>query len=153
YALGERPDVLFVSPKLLLAPWYHARIERALGAPLPPIRDKVLNVADLFEAILRTGRPVFVTDLFAPKVVAAHPSYPVGPLIRVAPSAADVPPPDALEALNLDLAARFAREPWPPPGPEQWSDALLGDYARPWETLAAVFGGMGDAERAKANAQ
>jgi hypothetical protein len=166
YALGERPDVAFVDPQLLLAPWYHARIERVLGVKLPEVtsrsspdqpprdaRDRTLSVVALVDALLATGRPVLVTDLFSPKGLGRYASYPIGPLVRLVANGAIVPLPDDLERMNLALAARFAHEPLPLVGPEPWSDALAGDYARPWEALAQAFARAGDRGRAAANVQ
>lgn len=156
YALGLRPDVVFVNPRMLLMPWYHERIERALGTPLPQVVDRELRVVPLVDALLGSGRPVFITDDFAPAALSQYPSYPVGPLIRLVTSWRDVPSPDRLAALNLDLARRFAREPTPLPGREPWCDELLDDYARPWRALAEyarTHGDPGDARENDARAE
>jgi hypothetical protein len=152
YALGARPDVVFVSPRLLLAPWYRARIERQLGVAIAVRdgRDRVLDVTALLDTLLATGRPLFVTDPFS-EAIARFPSYPIGPLIRIVPRREEVPSPAALEAMNLDASARFVREPEPVAGPEPWGDALAADYARPWEVLAVAFRVMGDEARAEAS--
>jgi len=153
YARGERPDVAFVNARLLLAPWYHARIERVLGVPLPEPRDRSLDVGAVLDALIATGRPIFVTDWFAPSALARFASYPIGPLIRIVPRGEAVPSPDDVERANLALSARFEREPLPLPGPEPWSDALAEDYARPWRALAQMFAQQGDGARAEANAR
>ncbi len=151
YALGLRPDVVFVNPRMLLAPWYHERIERALGMPLPPVVNRELKVVSVMDALLASGRPVFITDDFAPAALAQYPAYPVGPLVRLDTSWRDVPSPDRLAAMNLDLARRFAREPTPLPGSEPWCDELLEDYARPWRALADYARGRGDPDGAREN--
>ena len=151
YALGLRPDVVFVNPRLLLAPWYHERVERALGTALPPVVNRELRVVPLVDALLGSGRPVFITDDFAPAALAQYPSYPVGPLVRLLTNWRDVPSPARLAAINLDLARRFEREPTPLPGPEPWCDDLLQDYARPWRALADYARGHDDPEGAREN--
>ncbi|HEX8794299.1 MAG TPA: DUF2723 domain-containing protein [Polyangiaceae bacterium] len=151
YALDMRPDVVFVNPRMLLAPWYHERIERALGMPLPPVVNRELRVVPLVDALLGSGRPVFITDDFAPAALAQVPSYPVGPLVRLVTSWRDVPAPDHLAAMNLDLAHHFAYEPAPVPGPEPWCDELLADYARPWRALADYARAHGEPDDAREN--
>jgi hypothetical protein len=151
YALGLRPDVVFVNPRMLLTPWYHERIERALGTALPEVVNRELRVVSLVDALLGSGRPVFITGDFAPAALAQYPSYPVGPLVRLVTSWHEVPSPDRLAAMNLDLAHRFAREPTPLPGPEPWCDELLQDYARPWRALADYARGHGDPDGAREN--
>ena len=153
YARGARPDVTFVSARLLLSPWYHARIERALGVALPDVQEHSLDVVALLERLLATGRPVFVTDWFSPKALDRIPSYPMGPLVRLVPRAEDVLSPEEVETENLAFAARFRREALPLAGPEPWSDELAADYARPWDALAQMFSRRGDAARAEANAR
>lgn len=151
YALGLRPDVVFVNPRMLLLPWYHERIERALATALPPVTNGELQIVPVMDALLGSGRPVFVTDDFAPAALAQYPSYPVGPLIRLATSWRDVPSPDRLTATNLDFARRFSYEPTPVPGPEPWCDDLLDDYARPWRALADYARHHGDPDGAREN--
>ena len=144
YALGLRPDVVFVNPRLLLTPWYHERIQRALQIALPEVVNRELRVVSLVDALLASGRPVFLTDDFAPAALAQYPSYPIGPLVRLVTSWGDVPSPERLTAMNLDLSHRLVREPTPLPGPEPWCDELLQDYARPWRTLADYARSHGD---------
>jgi hypothetical protein len=153
FARGERPDVTFVNPRLLFTTWYRARIETALGLKLPPVRADALDVNALFQGLLATGRPVFVTDWFSPKVFGRLPSYPVGPLVRFVASRSEVPPPEVVEAQNIEASARFVREPLPLPGPEPWNDALVQDYIRPWDALAGLFAKRGDIDRAAVDAR
>jgi len=148
YALGLRPDVVFVNPRMLFEPWYLERIERAVGTSLPRPRGRELDVVATIGALVATGRPVLVADLFSPSAIARFPSYPLGPLIRLVPSPSDVPAPDQVLEANDALAARFEREPLPPPGPDPWGDALLPDYARPWTSLADLYARAGDPARA-----
>ncbi len=148
YALGLRPDVLFVNPRMLFEPWYFERVQRAVAAPLPAPVDRKLDVPAMLGALLATGRPVFVTDLFSPAAIARFPSYPVGPLIRLRATPAEVPSPDRVLEENEAWSARFEREPRPWPGPEPWGDDLVSDYARPWLSLADAFAQAGDPQRA-----
>ena len=150
YALGLRPDVVFVNPRMLFEPWYLERVERSVGVPLPRPHDRQLDVVATLGALLRTGRPVLVADLFSPSAITRFPSYPVGPLIRIVPDPSDVPPPERVLDENEALAARFEREPLPLAGPDPWGDALLPDYARPWTSLADVYARAGDPDRAAA---
>lgn len=150
YALGARPDVVFVNPRMLFEPWYAERIERAVGVPLPRPRDRELDMVAYFAALLATGRPVMVCDLFSTTGTARFPSYPIGPLVRLLPRLEDVPGPERVLRDNEALAGRFEHEPWPPPGPDPWGDALLQDYARPWLALADQYERAGHPEQAAA---
>ena len=112
-----------------------ARLDaRRRAAPRRHARDGAPGVRD--RRVLRRGR--------------ARPSYPIGPLIRLVASPADLPSPDDVERANAALADRFAREPLPLPGPEPWSDALAVDFARPWDALANLFDCRGESARAAA---
>jgi hypothetical protein len=151
YALGLRPDVTFINPNLLTTAWYRERIRRATGVRIPEMRARKLDLAETMLALFSTGRPLVVTDVFAPKVIGSFPTYPIGPLVRLVARPEDVPSVPELERRNVELAARFEREPWPPPGPDPWSDALRDDYARPFVALAEAYSHAGDEVRAQLN--
>lgn len=150
YALGLRPDVVFINPRLLLGDWYPPRISRQLGLEVErgKGKDRVLDAAALTVQMLGTRRAIFFTDWFATGLDRSLPSYPLGPLIRIVPRASDVPEPHALLALNLDVDAQLELEPSPPSSPRTWAGDIAADYARPWRVLANAFRSQDDPERA-----
>jgi hypothetical protein len=157
YALGERPDAVFVNPKLLLGSWYPPRVSRLLGIeivrgePTPGRPDyPTLSVPKLTAQLLATGRPLFFTDWFVKGFEKNVPSYPVGPLIRVLDDPRQVPQPDSLLAMNSAAAAQLDGPTVPPADPGTWGGDLAGDYARPWRVLAEAFERDGRSERAAA---
>lgn len=155
--LGLRRDVTFVDPRMLHYGWYHRRSsERARLALVAPTGGSLDTVA-LADGVLEAGRPLYLTDAFTKAILSTHPSYPVGPLVRVLPKGARPPPPDALEAMNEAIFARFRLEPTPPDDPTSWAGDCRLAYARPWVALAEARAASGDragalraAERAEA---
>jgi hypothetical protein len=148
-ALGLRDDVEFVGPHLLFADWYSQRLSARLGFPVvhgerAPGADHPSFVGSaLLQQLVETGRPVFLTDWFAKGLDTSFPSYPIGPLVRVVGSPADVPDPKKLLALNEALFDRFDIEPTPAPK-STWSAVRAASYARPWALLAEAFERQGD---------
>ncbi len=151
-ALGVRRDVLYIDPWLLLLPAPRARVERALGRPLPPLRGRTVDTRALALAVLSTGRPLFLTDVFTPAIVRSFPTYPLGTLIRVLPPGEALPDPGALAAMNDRVFAGY-RVRRAEGAVDPWFALAYADYARPWGALAAVFGQRGDTVRAEACAQ
>lgn len=149
-ALGMRQDVVFVSARLLLAPWYRKRAAEQLGFALPEPNAGTLDLRQVVNTLLASGRPVAVTGLLAPGITDGFSTYPLGPLIRVLPPTSLPPDPDSLERENRELFARMEIEARPPSDPEGFAGRLHDDYARPWLTLAQVFAARGEAERATA---
>ena len=149
-AIGTRPDVVFINPWLLLGDWYAERASRQLGISVVRAHDGVVNADALFTQLLGTGRPVFVTDWFAPGVDKLRPSYPLGPVIRLVESPAELPAPAQLASMNDAKLATFVFED-DLPERGTWAGDLQADYARPWVVLQGAFLHTGDlaaAERA-----
>ena len=93
---GLRPDVAFVCSGLLRRDWYRvAWARRRLPMPIDP-------GAPLGEALLRTGRPVFV-DRGLTGLLAAYPSYPFGLAFRVLPRGERPPSAHEIARINRDL--------------------------------------------------
>lgn len=160
-ALDVRPDVTFLSPALLLSEWYPPRVSAELGFPvvhgvtLPGDAHPTLAGGALLAQLVASERPVFLTDWYAAGLETKFPSYPIGPLIRVVASPAELPSPSALLAENDALFARFDLEPTRPPR-DTWVAARTAAYARPWNVLAGAFERAGDsvtAERCRARAR
>jgi hypothetical protein len=144
-----RPDVTYIDPHLLGYDWYRRRASTELGAPISasvgePSRDAIA----LVEAALSLGRPVLLTDVFEPSLVSAFPSYPIGTLVRLLPRGAPTPTPEKVEQENVTVFADFRR--WRSAG-DEWADAVLPAYGRPWVALARVFERRGEPARARAN--
>jgi hypothetical protein len=149
-ALGLRPDVVYVSARLLLAPWYRKRAVERLGFALPEPNAGTLDLRAVVHTLLASGRPVALTGLLAPGITEGFSTYPLGPLIRVLPPTSPLPDPDTLERENRDLFARMEIEARAPENPESFAGRLHDDYARPWLTLAQVFAARGEEHRATA---
>lgn len=159
--LHERPDITVIVPPLLLAEWYGARTDERLGfsvvhGTIKPGDDRPsLNGLDLAEQLVRSDRPVFLTDLFVPNLDATFPSYPLGPLIRLLRRGENVPAPDELLRANEAIYAGFILD-HPSPFAHTWAGVRYRHYARPWEVLAKAFDENGDfatAARCRARAR
>lgn len=153
-ALHLRPDVVAITPVLLLNEWYPRQVSARLGFPVVhgertrPGEPPVLSARALVDQLVATGRPVYVTDWFAKGLDRTTPSYPIGPLIRVVARPDEVPDPERLAALNEEVSARFALEPTLP-RKGTWAGARMLDYARPWGVLAGAFEAAGEHARAE----
>jgi hypothetical protein len=64
--------------------------------------------------------------------------------MRVLGDGESPPPPEALEAMNLDAFSRYEMETSPPEDPHGWGYTLQPDYARPWLELARAYGKEGN---------
>jgi hypothetical protein len=92
-----------------------------------------------------------VTDWFARGLDVRFPSYPIGPLVAIVAQPDQVPPPDALFAMNVDAETRMSTPPDDAPAdPQSWAGDLANDYARPWLVLARAYVRTGDMARAHA---
>lgn len=150
-ALGLRPDVNYVDPKMLLHPWYRQRASRELGLPIVPPEHRNVDTAQLAAQVLAAKRPLLLADVFSPAIVQRFATYPIGTLIRVLPPGDAPPEPARLEQMNLDLAQQFDRKHGPAARDDGWARELQSTYGRPWFALGEAFGAARQPERAKAN--
>jgi hypothetical protein len=145
-ALGKRPDVVHIAPRLLFAKWYTHHVALALGDPGflngGPVGE--LSEPAMLRELLALGRPVYVLDT---SNLGTMPTYPVGPVIRVVADAKDILDPYALEKENLGVFGKLALDAEPPLA-GTWAGLRWPDYARPWRSLAASFERLGDKRRA-----
>jgi len=138
-----RRDVVYVQPWLLLSESQRRRMSARVGITLvPPVHD-VLDANALLRQLVASGRPVYVTDWPAPALDRDFPSYPMGPLIRLASQRSNVPSPLQLLALNERVFGDLVLDSVPP-SPGTWAGALYVDYARPWHTLTRAFEQAGE---------
>lgn len=124
--------------------WYRDRIARALSRREVG-DDPVLLAGSLADG----GTPVFVTDSVDRLLPAGRASYAVGTVVRVLRSGVEAPPPTEVEAMNLEIARAFVREPIPPRDRWGWAGDVDATYARPWLSLARAFEQLGDPARAR----
>jgi hypothetical protein len=144
--LGLRQDVLYVDAGFVRTPWYRRRVEAALTETrVTPANDD----ETLVDRALASGRPVLIADEFDGSGLEGRPHYAVGTLVRILPVGTDPPDLDALEAMNLDVFARFTRDAMKPRDPWGWAGEADEAYARPWLALAAAFTKRGDTRRAQ----
>jgi hypothetical protein len=141
---GVRPDVTYVEAGMLRDGWYRERIARALGGA--SVGD---DAAGLAARLADAGRAVFVTDSLNDLVPAGHASFPDGTVERVLAAGEASPAPAVLEAMNLEVARNFVREPTAPKDPWGWSGEVDATYARPWIQLSREYQALGDADRAR----
>jgi hypothetical protein len=104
--------------------------------------------ARLGDALLRTGRPVFV-DRGLGDVLGAFPSYPFGVVHRVLPRGAAPPPASEVALINRDLYRAFELG-YPPPGIDDDYAALAHHrYAANWAAIARLLDASGDHQAAR----
>jgi hypothetical protein len=147
-ALGERPDVAFVHPTMMLSTWYPPHAEALAGRPLTRAQGQSLNAAHLLRELMATRRPVYLTDWVIDDFRKTLPTYPIGPLMRVVEPDGMMPLPEQLYAMNEAAYARFKLEPTRPRNMSSWKGSTFASYARPWQTLADAFG-IQDPKRAE----
>ena len=139
-ALGERRDVAFVHPRLMLNSWYPGHAEALLGRSLTRAHNQSLNAAQLLRELLATHRPTYLTDWVIDDFRKTIPTYPIGPLMRVVEPGGFMPLPEQLYAMNDKAFARFTLEPTRPQNLDSWKGDVFYTYARPWQSLAEAFG-------------
>lgn len=149
FALGLRPDVTTVNPSLLVLAPYRARASSQLGVALPAPRGGHVDSLAVARAILATGRPLFLAEVFSPAIVRALPTYPLGTLIRVLPEGAAPPP---LREVLADNEARLLGAHMRPTAVAvpTWQATARERYARTWLTLAAASRAHGQTAAAAA---
>lgn len=152
YVEQNRTDVLYVDVMLLHYPWYRERIERALGFPLEGVSEDTVDTRRVAASVLARARPLYMTNRFSDGISRSFATYPIGTLIRVLPPGSRPPPPEQLEAMNVDVAIRYTYPPTDPVDPDGWAAHVQLDYTRPWQALANAYDAMGrpaDAERCR----
>jgi hypothetical protein len=148
---GLRRDVQYIDPIMLHYDWYRRRAAQRFGAPLPEAAEESPDIVALADRVLAAGKPLFITDVFAERLVQARPSYPVGTLIRILPAGSKPPAPPELEQANLQLFAHFDLNYPRPLDGSSWAWNVQELYARPWSSLAGTYRQLGDEERAALN--
>jgi hypothetical protein len=138
-ALGERRDVAFLNPRLMLGAWYPPQAEALAGRPLTRAQNQSLNAAQLLRELLATRRPTYLTDWVIDDFRKTVPTYPIGPIMRVVERGGFMPMPEQLYAMNDEAFARFDLEATPPRNAHSWNGDVFATYARPWQTLAEAF--------------
>lgn len=133
---GKRTDLNYIDAYMLLYPWYRTRMQRALGVALPVVQDRSVDTSRLLATLLSTRRPLFLSNLFRPKVLRRFKAYPLGTLVRVLPPGARTPPPAYVQHENLELYARFRLSDELPKDPNSWGWNVQLEYVRIWQTLA-----------------
>jgi hypothetical protein len=146
YALHQRPDVFYVNTGTLVQAWDRRLVESMTGVPVETPAGKAVGPKTLLARLLATGRPVLYADWPDP-TVEATPHASVGTLMRVLREGESAPAPDELDALNVEVFAKYEMESSPPEDEHGWGYALQGDYARPWLELARAYGKAGNAEK------
>ncbi len=144
---GVRPDVAFVSAKLLSAKWYTDRVREQTGLALTH-QGTDIDLGLVFDAVHASGRPLFLSDALSPEVASRLNTYPDGLLIRVLPHGQAPPPPMQVIASMDARYAAFTHTPDPDAHPNSW-DYIVGEhYARGWTSLAEAASNAGADELA-----
>ncbi|HTR49886.1 MAG TPA: DUF2723 domain-containing protein [Kofleriaceae bacterium] len=142
-ALGERTDVDYVQEPQLRLAWVRARVA-ARG----------LATTGLVDDALAKHRPVFVQS-YARDVLATHPSYPYGILVRVLARGEHAPSLDEVVAMNRALYEHLELPYARPSVDDEIPAAIHERYAATWLTLAQALDARGraaDADDARAMA-
>ncbi len=148
HALGLRTDVNYVDAYLLLNDWYRQRVSAAVNIALVSPVNHSLDLVAVVEQMAANDRPVLFTNVVPSKLFQTLPSYPIGPLIRMLPRGANPPSPTAVMREAEAAHRQMMLEPIPP-RPNTWAGQMQEDYARPFITLAEVFGRIGDGPQRK----
>lgn len=153
--LGLREDVTIISPTMLFRPWYRRGVEEDLGLALPMVGERTLDMVRLADAILGSGRPLFLGNVgmnYEP-ILAAFPNRPFGALVKVEGVGASSPTAAETEVETLDLFSRYTLEERPPNDPYGIGRRVFATYARPWHYLAATYSEQEQPARASAAEQ
>jgi hypothetical protein len=138
-AVAEKKGLDFIYVGLQSLPWEQKRVKQLLNVNAG---SKKMVLADIVRTAVQT-RPVYFLNI--PDTTGfcglLHWTYPVGPLLRVIPVAADQPPHLAVYAKNLELMKKSLAVPTPRQlaTASAWDDQYLGYYARTWETIGAAL--------------
>ena len=137
-ALGIRPDVLYIHRTLIASLWYSHGVDNVLRQPLP------IRPLEMIQALLDTGRPVFLANIENKAVANNFATFPLGTAVRVLPPGHRAPALAEVEDLNLDLWARMKPDLLPFRPADSWAAEAQEDYARPWLALADAYGSSGE---------
>jgi hypothetical protein len=144
--LGERRDVEVIMWYAVSRPATRERIEHDLGIEIPKAGEDIF-VAQFADAVLKTGRPLFV-DIYEKHVLQAFPSYPFGILLRVLPKGSPRPPIREVFAINRDLYAKFEFGYPLPPRDGAWPTRVHDRLAAPWQIIHDALVADGDPDDA-----
>ena len=144
--LGERTDVTVIMWYAVSRPATRERIEHDLSLTIPKAGEDIF-VAQFADAVLATGRPLFV-DGYQKHVLEAFPTYPFGFLFRVLPKGSTRPTIREVFAINRDLYAKFVFGYPIPPEDAPWPARVHYRLAQPWEIIYDALIKEGDAEDA-----
>lgn len=147
-ALKLRPDIAFVSPRLLNAPWYRVETSRRIGVAIDPPHGNPPDMTPLIATLLRAGRPVALAGANGTRLAPSFVTYPLGAVVRVFLPGSSAPAPAELEQANLDVFSRFRLESTAPASSDDWPALVALDYATPWLTLADAFTAFAEPDRA-----
>jgi hypothetical protein len=142
-----RPDVHHIALELMTLPWYQQQTSARLGFDAVKLPGEDFASVKLAEAVLARGVPLFV-DTRQRYILAALPSYPYGPVIRVLPRGAVAPGLDEVRAINQKLVEGYDLAYPRPDRTDGWAAVVHLRYARPWTTLADAFEQLGRTEDA-----
>jgi hypothetical protein len=144
--LGERRDVTVVMWYAVARPATRERIEHELGFTIPRVGTDIF-VAHFADAVLATGRPLFV-DALQKHVLEAFPTYPYGILFRVLPKGSPRPPIREVFAINRDLYAKFQFGYPIPTADAPWPMHIHERLAQPWQIIHDALVADGDPDDA-----
>jgi hypothetical protein len=145
-AEGLRPDVDVHCWILTSRDWFRRRLI-ARGVPLAPFTPD--PTPRQLEAILATGRPVFVNRGMS-AVRGAMPNYAYGVVVRVLPRGTPVPPIGEIAELNRRLYADFDLD-YPHPGlDDDYASLAHKRYAATWVAIANGLAAAGNPDGARA---
>ena len=139
-AEDDRPDVEVVCWLLMSRDWYRLPII-ARGVPFGASTGGPASISD-GEAILATGRPLFVDEIQHP-ILETFRAFPQGVFFRVLPRGTRVPSIHDVVADNRALYQRFDLGARPDRGDDYAAVAFLR-YAFIWRTLAAAADSAGE---------
>ena len=146
-ALGLRPDVDYIDTQILGFDWYRDRVESQLGFKTGATGDQT-HIGRLFERVRQSGRPLFVTHRFHPKMEQYWRLEPVGTAFRLLPAEAAGTPPAEQFDRQIDRLqdAHIVPRPWVPK--TSWSHLVLTHYGLVWQFSARQLHEAGQRERA-----
>ena len=144
--LGERRDVEVIMWYAVSRPATRERIEHNLGFEIPKSGEDIF-MAQFADAVLKTGRPLFV-DIYEKHILQAFPSYPFGILLRVLPKGSERPPIREVFAINRDLYAKFEFGYPLPPRDGAWPTRVHERLAAPWQIIHDALVADGDPDDA-----